>query len=148
MKAFRGFLENQGKIISQETVDIIEESRTVIRDSKIECHRELFRDAIHAMREDLEARVRGLCEQVEGHPNTRGSRLDNDAIRIPRSTGPQSCFPTVRTADGTILSEETEVRARWTGYFSEFTRLDPPSCVFSANETVTLVADNWSPCQL
>ena len=133
--------------ISQETVDIIEESRKARLAGKTVLRRELRRRAVKAVRRDKEARVRELCEAVESHITTSDSRLAYRAIRKLRSSGPPASGLSVRAADGTILSEEAEVKARWAGYFEELYRVDPPRNEISVDGVEALVADPPISCE-
>ena len=46
-------------------------------------------------------------------------------FRLRPSRPPPRCS-TVEAADGTTLTGESEIRARWAGYFEELYRVDPP----------------------
>ena len=103
--------------ISQETIHIIEKSRSARLDGKTGLSRDLRREAVGAMRKDAEARVRELCETVEEHLGTSASRPAYKAIRKLKPTASAPRSPAVRAADGTILTEESDVKDRWSGYF-------------------------------
>ena len=51
------------------------------------------------------------------------------------------CFPlrcfTVKAADGTTLTGESEIRARWAGYFEELYRVDHPVVSFPGMLTLS-----------
>ena len=132
--------------ISEETAKTIEECRRARLDGKTERYRKLRREAVRMMRGDMEARVRGLCETVESHLNTSDARPAYTAIRSLRSSKPPARSPTVRAADGTILSEDQAVKARWAGYFEELYRADPPSRELPADAVQALVADPPVSC--
>ena len=132
--------------ISQETVDIIEECRKARLDGNAGRRRELRRSAVRAMRRDKEARIQGLCAAVESHITTSDSRHAYRAIRKLRYSGTQPLCPTVRAADGTILSEESAVKARWAGYFEELYRVDPPGREISVDGVEALVANPSISC--
>ena len=102
--------------ISQETIDIIEECRRARLDGETGRHRELRRDAVRAMRGDQESRIQGICESVESHLYTGDARPAYKALRKLRSSASTPRCPTVRAADGAILSDEPAVKARWAGY--------------------------------
>ena len=51
--------------VSQETLDIIDQSRRAWLNGRAKLLRELSRKTVHALRVDKEAKVRGICEGVE-----------------------------------------------------------------------------------
>jgi len=76
---------------------------------------------------DKEAYVRGICEGVEHHlwlrdsrPAYRGIRTMFPSIPVPRCTA-------VRAEGGGLLTEESEVKARWAGYLKRLCQADPPA---------------------
>ena len=75
----------------------------------------------------LTAYVRGICEGVEhhlwpsdSHPAYRGIRTLRSSKSIPRCTA-------VRAEGGRLLTEESEVKARWAGYLERLYSADPPA---------------------
>ena len=71
--------------------------------------------------------MRGICEGVEHHlwssdscPANRGICALRSSKLIPRCTA-------VRAVGGTLLTEESEVKARWAGYFERLYQADPPA---------------------
>ena len=78
------------------------------------------------MRRDKEAQVRGVCEIVESHLWSTDSRHAYRGILTLRSSRPSPLCTTEKAADGTTLTGESEIRARWGGYFEELYRVDPP----------------------
>ena len=130
-----------GNVVSQETVDLIEEGRRARLDGKVDLARELRREVVRAVRHDREVEVRGLCETVESHLGTCDSRPAYRAIRKLRGTAPTpQCF-TVRAADGDILTEESAVRDRWSGYFEGLYRADPPDRELATEGVAVLGAE-------
>ena len=81
------------------------------------------------MRRDKEAQVRGVCETVENHMWSTDSRPAYRGIRMLRSSRPPHRCSTVKAADGTTLGE-SEIRARWAGYFEELYLVEPPVVSF------------------
>lgn len=79
--------------ISPGTAKIIEECHRARLDGKTDCYRVPRRDAMRAMRGDMEARIRDMCETVENHLNTGDSRPAYTAIRKLRSSGPPARSP-------------------------------------------------------
>ena len=77
------------------------------------------------LRVEKEAYVRGICEGVEhhlwssdSHPAYRGNRTLHSSKPVPRCT-------TVIAEGGGLLTEESEVKARWAGYFERLCQADP-----------------------
>ena len=67
------------------------------------------------------------------------SRPAYRGIRTLRSSRPPPHCSTVKAADGTTLTGESEIRARWAGYFEELYRAEPPGREFP--EDVDAVRD-------
>ena len=111
--------------LTKETLNTIEESRWAILEGRTGEYRELKREAVRAVRRDKEAQVRGVCETVESHLWSTDSRPAYRGIRTLRSSRAPPCCSTVKAADGTTLTGESEIRARWAGYFQELYRVDP-----------------------
>ncbi len=132
--------------ISQETIDIIEKCRRARLDGETGRHRELRRDAVRAMRGDQESRIQGLCESVESHLYTGDARPAYKALRKLRSSASTPRCPTVRAADGAILSDEPAVKARWAGYFEELYCADPPSRGLPDEGVTAVDADPPASC--
>ena len=72
---------------------------------------------VRALWVDNEAHVRGICEEVwhhlwlgDSHPAYRGIRALRSSKPIPQCTA-------VRAEGGRLLTEESEVKASWAGYF-------------------------------
>ena len=71
--------------------------------------------------------MREICEGVEHHLWSSDSRPAYRGIPALRSskTGPRCTA--VRTEGGRLLTEESEVKARWAGYFERLYQADPPA---------------------
>ena len=109
------------RILSQGTLDIIDQSHRARLNGRAELFRELRRKTVRASRVDKEAYVRGICEGVEhhlwssdSHPAYRGIRALHSSKTVPRCTA-------VRVEGGGLLTEESE--ARWASILSSHTRL-------------------------
>ena len=89
------------------------------------------------MRRDKEAQVRGACETVESHLWSSDSRSAYRGIRTLRSSRLPPRCSTVKAADGTTLTGESEIRARWAGYFEELYHVDPPTVSFQGMLTLS-----------
>ena len=107
--------------------EIIDESRRARLDGKKGLYKDLRRKAVKSIREDAERRVQEVCLQVECHLGTADARPAYMALRKLRSGKSSQRDCTVKAADGKILVEESEVKARWAGYFEELFNVDPPS---------------------
>ena len=75
---------------------------------------------------------KSVCETVESHLwSTDSQPADTDRgmwnLRSFKSTPRCS---TVNTADGTTLTEESEIRSRLAGHFEELSRVNPPTMSF------------------
>ena len=71
--------------------------------------------------------MRGICEGVEHHLWTGDSRPTYRGIRALRSSKPIPRCPAVRAEGGRLLTEESEVKARWAGYFERLYQANPPA---------------------
>ena len=78
---------------------------------------ELRCKTVRAPRVDKETYGRGICEGVEHHLWSSESRPAYRGIRALRSSKPIPRCTAVRTEGGGLLTEESEVKARWAGYF-------------------------------
>ena len=92
-------------------------SRRARLNGRDELFRELRRKTVCALRVDKEACVRGICEGVEHHLWTGDSRPAYRGIRALRSSKPIPRCTAVRAESGRLLTEESEVKAHWAGYF-------------------------------
>ena len=75
---------------------------------------------------DKEAYLRGICEGVEYHLWSSNSRLAYRGICALRTSKPIPRSTAVRAESGRLLTEESEVKARWAGYFERLYQADPP----------------------
>ena len=87
--------------------------------------------------------MRGICERVEyhlwsseSHPAYRGIHALCSSKPVPRCTA-------VRAEGGGLLTEDSEVKASWAGYFEWLYQADPP-----AVELVVSLHGNYQPCLL
>ena len=119
-------LRHSPSFLTKKTLNVIEESHRARLKGKTGQYRELKREAVRAVRMDDEAQVRGVCETLESHLWSTDSRPAYRGIRTLQCSKPPPCCSTLRAADRTTLTEESDIRARWTGYFEEMIRLDPP----------------------
>jgi hypothetical protein len=101
---------------------------------------------VKAMRRDQETKIQGLCESVESHLFTGDARPAYKALLKLRSSASTPRCPTVRAADGAILSDEPAVKARWAGYFEELYRADPPDRGLPDEGVTALDADPPASC--
>ena len=74
--------------------------------------------------------MRGICEEVESHLWSSDPRPAYRGIRALRSSKPPPRCSSVRSADGVTLTEDSEIRARWAGYFEELYSAEPPGREF------------------
>ena len=109
--------------LTKEILNIIEKSLMARLEGGLD--RELKREAVRAVRWDKEAQVRGICETVESHLWPTDSRPAYKGIRKLRSTRPPLRCSTVKAADGTTLTGESEIRARWAGNFEKLYPVPP-----------------------
>jgi len=117
----------QRRILSQGTLDTIDQSRRSRVNGRAELFRELRRKSVRALRVDKEAYVRGICEGVEHHLWTGDSRPAYRGIHALRAPKPIPRCTAVRIEGGRLLAEESEVKARWAGYFERLYQADPPA---------------------
>ena len=125
--------------VSQGTLDTIDQSRRARLNGRAELFRELRHKTVRALRVDKEADVQGICEGVEHHLWSRDSSPAYMGIHELRSSEPIPRCTAVRAEGGRLLTEESEVKARWAGYFERLYQADPPAveghCI---SDTVTL----------
>ena len=105
----------------------IDQSRRARLNGRAELFRELRRKTVRALRVDKEAYVRGICDGVEYHMRSSDSRPAYRGILTLRSSKPVPQCTAVREEDGGLLTEESEVKARWAGYFERLYEADPPA---------------------
>ena len=80
-----------------------------------------------ALRVDKEAYVRGICEGVEHHLWSSDFRPACRGIHALCSCKPVPQCYAVRSEGGGLLTEESEVKACWVGYFERLYQSDPPA---------------------
>ena len=127
--------------VSQGTLDTIDLSCRVRLNSRAELFRELRRKTACVLRVGKEADVRGICEGGEhhlwsgdSHPACRGIRALRYSRPIPRCTA-------VRAEGGGLLTEESQVKARWADYFEWLYQADPPTVGLDVSGVTVPVAD-------
>ena len=86
--------------------------------------------------------MRGICEGVEHHlwssdsrPASRGIRALHFSKPIPRCTA-------VGVEDRGLLTEESEVKARWACYFERLYQADPPVVELDVSGVTIPIADD------
>ena len=70
----------------------------------------------------------------DSRPACRGIHTLHSSKPIPRQTA-------VRAEGGGLLTEESEVKARWTGYFERLYQADPPAVKLDVRGVTNLIAD-------
>ena len=92
--------------------------------------------------------MRGLCEGVENRlwssdscPAYRGIRTLCSSKPIPQCTA-------VRAESGRLLTEESEVKTRWAGYFEWLYQVDPPAVELDVWGVTIPIADPPINCGL
>ena len=76
---------------------------------------------------DKEAYVRGICEGVEHHIWSSNSRPAYKGIRTLHASKPVPRCTAVRAEGGGLLTDDSEVKARWASYFEWLYHADPPA---------------------
>ena len=112
--------------VSNDTLDLIDKSRRARLDGLPEA-RELRRRTLRSLRADKEEYVRSICEQVEHHLWSSDSRPAFRGISALRSSKSVSKVCSVKTSSGELLTDESEVKARWAEYFKQLYQADPPA---------------------
>ena len=107
------------KIIRMNTVDIKDAWELSYEISYCLCDSKTVR----LLRVDKEADVREICEGLEHHLWSSDSRPAYRVICALRSSKPVPRCAAVRVEGGGLLTEESEVKARWAVTFSGCTRL-------------------------
>ena len=113
--------------VSQGTLDTIDQSRRARHHGRDELFKELRRKTVRALRADKEANVRRICEGVEHHLWTSNSQTAYRGICALHSSKPVPRCTAVRVEGGRLLTEESEVKAHWAGYFERLYQADPPA---------------------
>jgi len=87
---------------------------------------ELRHKSVHALSVDKEANMRGICEVVEHHLWSSDSRgVEGDKL----------------------LTEESEVKICWPGYFEWLHQADPPSVELDVRDVTIPFADSPINCE-
>ena len=110
-------------------------------DGRAELFRELRHKIVRALRVDKEAYVREICEGVEHHLWSSASRPAYRGIRTLRSSKPIPRCTAVRTEGGRLLTVESEVKARWAGYFEWLYQADSPAVELDVRCAIIPIAD-------
>ena len=126
--------------VTRETLDLIEESRTARLAGNRRQHRNLTRSTRASLRRDKERYVRDIAEQVEGHFSANDLSPAYRALKKLRSKSTTQ-VSSVRTADGRLVSDADEVRARWAEYFEGLYRADPPTRQLPTDDVQIAVPD-------
>ena len=108
-------------------MDTIDQRYRVRLNGRTELFRELRQKTVRAPRVDKEAYVRGICEGVENRLWSSDSRPAYRGIHTLCSSKPIPQCTEVRAEGGRLLTEESEVKARWAGYFERLYQADPPA---------------------
>ena len=122
--------------VSQGTLDTIDQSRRARLNGRAELFRELRRKIVRALRVDKEANVQGICVGVEHHLWSSDSHPTYRGIHALRSSKPIPRCTAVRAEGGGLLTEESEVKARWAGYFQRLYQADPPTVTLNVKWSV------------
>ena len=113
--------------VSQGTLDAIDQSHRARLNGRAELFRELRRKTVRALRVDKEADVRGIYEELKHHLWSSDSRPTYRGIRALRFSKHIPLCTAVRAEGGGLLTKESEVKARWDGYFEYLYQADPPA---------------------
>ena len=85
--------------------------------------------------------MRGICEGVEHHLWSSDSHPVYRGIHALRSSKPVPWCTAVRAEGGGLLTQESEVKARWAGYFEQFYQAAPPAVELDVRGVTITVAD-------
>lgn len=127
-------------VASEETLTTIEESRAARLAGNHDQYRTLVRRTRALLRRDKERYVRDLAEEVEGCLSANNLQPAFRALKKLRSK-PTTQVNTIRKADGRVVSDACEVRARYAEYFEQLYTVDPPSGQFSLAGVQMAAAD-------
>ena len=127
--------------VSQGTLDTIDQSRRARLNGRADLFQELRRKTVRALRVDKEAYVRVICEGVEHHLWSSDSHPAYKGIRTLRSFKPIARCTAVRAEGGGLLTEESEVKACWAGYFEQLYQADPPAAELDVRGVTIPVSD-------
>ena len=90
--------------------------------------------------------MRAICEGVEHHLWSSDSRPACRGICALRSSKPIPRCTAVRAECGRLLTEESEVNARWASYFERLFQADPPAVELDVRVVTLLIADTSMNC--
>ena len=90
--------------------------------------------------------MRGICEGVEHHLWSSDSRPAYRGICALRSSKPIPWCTAVRVEGDGLLTEESEVKARWAGYFERLYQADSPAVELDVRGVTIPVADTPINC--
>ena len=85
--------------------------------------------------------MRGICEGVEHHLCSSDSHPASRGISALRSSKPIPRCTAVSAEGGGLVTEESEVKARWAGYFERLYQNDPPAVELDIRGVTIPVAD-------
>ena len=85
--------------------------------------------------------MRGICEGVEHHLWSSDSHPAYRGIRALRSYKPIARCTAVRAEGGRLLTEESEVKACWAGWFEFLYQVDPPAVELDIMGVTIPIAD-------
>ena len=135
------------RILSQGTLDTIDQSRRARLNGRAELFRELRRKTVCALRVDKEAYVRGICEGVEHHLSSGDSHPAYRGIHALRSSKPIPRCTAFRAEGGGLLTEESEVKACWASYFGWLYQADTPAVEVDVRGVTIPLADLPINCE-
>ena len=133
-------IEQRG-ILSQGTLDIIDQSRRARLNGRAELFREVRHQTVSALMVDKGAYVQRICEGVEHHLWSSDSRPAYRRICALHSSKPVPRCTVVRAEGGRLLTEESEVKARLAGYFERLYQADPPAAELDVRDVTIPTAD-------
>ena len=111
--------------VSRGTLDTIDQSCRAKLNGRAELFRELWCKTVRMLRVDKESYVRGISEEVEHHLRSSDSHPAYRGICTLLSFKPIPLCTAFRAEDDGLLTEESEVKARWDGYFELLYQADP-----------------------
>ena len=90
--------------------------------------------------------MRGICEGLKHHLWSIDSCCAYRGIHALRSSKPIPRCTAVRVESGGLLTEESEVKARWAGYFERLSKADSPAVEFDVRGVTIPIADPSINC--
>ena len=127
-------------------MDTIDQGRRARLNDRAELFRELRHKTVRALKVYKEAYVQGICERVEHHLWSSDSRPAYRGIHALRSSKPIPRCTAARAEGGELLTEESEVKARWASYFERLYQADPPAIELDVRGVTILIADPPIKC--